>query len=331
MTTTDTLTFDWGDVAFGSKKPLNNLKATFIAAPRELSEERLSQLVKKYLPEGNIILGLAKEAFVEGLDGQPQFRMLQANAAQPLIDKIVASTFKHKLYSLSYFQREINYILQKLTVRKVIFVNGSWHHSFHLQPMYYTLANQRTEYELVSPFVSEAEARAFERSTDHEIAEDQPDLTVVSPLSDVALLKLTQLIAKQSYDHTNQTGVIIGKRTHAQTGSYKFMTSAYNQVVPYQTYAMHFGSLREKYFSPPNDLNHYDTIHAEVAMMITVQQTGLDLTGATLFINVLPCPTCGRMLAETNIAEVVYQLDHSDGYTLGVLERAGKKVRRIAL
>jgi deoxycytidylate deaminase len=324
----DEYSFDWGEVAFGSKKPINKLNATFIAAPREMSADRFTQLVKKYLPEGNIVLGLAKESYVDGLDAQPQFTMLQLDAVSSVIKKIAASSSKYKVYTLSYFQRETNYILQKLSFQKVVFINGSWHHSFHLQPMYYTLANRHVAYELVSPFTDEAEARAYERAADNKLADDQPNLSIVSPLSDAAMLKLTQLIAKQSYDHTNQTGVIIGKQID---GNYKFITSAYNKVVPYQTYAMHFGSLREKYFSPPNDLNHYDTIHAEVAMLINAQKQGLSLADTTLFINVLPCPTCGRMLAETDITEVVYQLDHSDGYTLGVLERAGKKVRRIVV
>jgi len=35
------------------------------------------------------------------------------------------------------------------------------------------------------------------------------------------------------------------------------------------------------------------------------------------------------MLSQTDIAEFVYQEDHSDGYAIKMLELAGKKVRRI--
>ncbi len=326
--TPDPYHFDWGTLAFSSKKPIKSLRAIFIAAPREISTDRFTQIIKEYLPKAHIVLGIAKETHVEGLEDQPQFRMLRADTIRHIIQKVNASPSKHNIYTLEYFQRETNYLLQKLDFAAVLFVNGSWHHSFHLQPAYYTLAGKHLDYKLISPFTSEVEARMYERVTDVAIAEDQPDLARIASLSDVAMLRLTQMVAKQSYDHTNQTGVIVGKPTE---NGYQFMLSSYNKVVPYQTYAMHFGSLREKNFSPPNDLNYYDTIHAETAMVIAAQKQGQSLAGSTMFINVLPCPTCGRMLAETDIAEVVYQLDHSDGYTLGVLERAGKKVRRIAL
>ena len=34
------------------------------------------------------------------------------------------------------------------------------------------------------------------------------------------------------------------------------------------------------------------------------------------------------MLCETGISEIVYSLDHSDGYAVKLLEKAGKTVRR---
>src|SRR6266550_1389526 len=99
--------FDWAELAFGSKKPINTLQAIFIAAPRELSAKRFAQLVKTYLPQGNIVLGLAKEDYVLGLEDQPQFKMLSAT----IVDKINHSNTKHNIYTLSYFQRDTRYIL----------------------------------------------------------------------------------------------------------------------------------------------------------------------------------------------------------------------------
>jgi deoxycytidylate deaminase len=63
-------------------------------------------------------------------------------------------------------------------------------------------------------------------------------------------------------------------------------------------------------------------------MIIEAQKQKLDLTGTTVFLNLMPCPTCTRMLCDTDIAEVVYTHDHSDGYALKLLTEAGKKVRR---
>nr|AIA17188.1 Cytidine and deoxycytidylate deaminase zinc-binding region [uncultured bacterium] len=114
-----------------------------------------------------------------------------------------------------------------------------------------------------------------------------------------------------------------------KNGKYKLLATTFNPVVPYQTYAMHHGASREINFSPPHDLNHYDTTHAEVELVIKAQKEKIDLKGTILFINLLPCPTCARMLSRTDIAEFVYVQDHSDGYAVKMLEASGKKVRRL--
>jgi len=314
------MNFDWNELAFGSKKPLSDLRATFIAAPRELSPARFTQLVKQYLPSGNIMLGLAKEEFVLGFEGQPQFRMLQAGAVQAIIDKVNKSAAKHKIYTLAYFQRDLTFLLEKLDLKRVLFVNGSWKYTFHTLPQYYTLARRGMPYELISPFAGEAEAQAFAKNT------RLPAVPEKGVFGEGEMLDIARQIAAHSYDYSFQTGVSLGRK---RGNKYQLLARTFNCVVPYQTYAMHFGASRETNFSPPHDLNHYDTTHAEVELILVAQKEKLDLRGTTLFINLLPCPSCARMFARTDIAEFVYNLDHSDGYAVTMLEAAGKKVRRI--
>ncbi|MDB5178318.1 MAG: hypothetical protein JWN01_261 [Patescibacteria group bacterium] len=319
--------FDWSDMAFQSKKPLNELKATFIAAPREISVKRFTQLIKTYLPRGNIILGLAKEDYIAGFEGQPQFRTLQAATVQPIIDKVNASSGKHTIAALSYAQRETKYILEKLALQRVVLINGSWKQAFHTTENYYTLINRHIPYEMISPFTDEAEAREYEARVMPEM------LALIAPKtgethSEAEMLALAGDTAKLSFDYSFQTGVTLGRAAKA-AGTYEYLAAAFNRVVPFQTYAMHYGASRETNFSPPHDLNHYDTVHAEVEMIIKAQKEGIDLRGATLFINLLPCPACARMFTETDIAEFVYSVDHSEGYAVQMLERAGKVVRRV--
>lgn len=318
MTTYD---FDWAKLAFSSKRPLTSLKATFIAAPREISKDRFIQLVKEYLPKGHILLGISKEDFVDGFDGQPQFAMLRQKSLQTTIDKINAQS-EHKVYMLHYFQRELTTIIEKLTPPRAVFVNGSWYHGFHTQPVYYALSSTRTPYALVSAFTDETEALAYEKATTKKITTVQLPETA----SDSMLVKLSDDIAKGSYDHTFQTGVILAEKTK---NGYTPIASSFNKVVPYQTYALLHGSLREQHFSPSNDLNYYDTIHAEMALLVEVQKKNIPLKGMTLFVNLMPCPSCARTLAETDIAEVVYRIDHSEGYAADLLQKTNKTVRRI--
>jgi dCMP deaminase len=314
------MNFDWSDLAFGSKKPINSLGATFIAAPRAMSAERLKQLVKAYLPHGNIVIGIAKEPYVADLEGQPQFRTLQLTDVEKLATKVNSSSPKHKLYTLSYFQREAPYIFEKLNVKKVVLVRGSWHKTFHTRPEYYKLVNRNVPYEMVSPFASEAEARAYEQSV------MPPEPSPKGTFTDVEMLELANHIARRSFDYSFQIGCTLGKK---QNKAYEFLAQSFNTVVPYQAYAMHHGAAREVNFSPPHDLNFYDTVHAEVMMIIKAQKERIDLKDTTLFINVLPCPMCARMFTKTDIAEYIYREDHSDGYGVKMLERAGKKVTRI--
>jgi deoxycytidylate deaminase len=315
------MNFDWSDLAFGSKKPVKELHAIFITAPREISAARFTQIIKDYLPKGNLVLGISKEDYVLGLESQPQFKMLRPGAVQSIIDKVNTSPSKHKIYTLKYSQRDITHVLEKLNFKNVLLVNGSWYTAFHFRPEYHTLVQNNIPFEKISPFKDEQEAHDYEDSL------DIPEKTPSGHYSDIDMLNIANQVAKRSFDYGGfQTGVALGRK---KGDKYKLVATAFNAVVPYQTYAMHFGSLREKHLSPPQDLNYYDTIHAEVALINKAQKEKLDIKGTTLFINLMPCPTCARMLSQTDITGIVYSVDHSEGYALKLLASSGKKAIRL--
>jgi len=314
--------FDWANLAFGSKKPVRDLDSIFIAAPRELSKIRLTQLVKEYLPKANLLIGVAKEPYILGLEDRPQFKTLTLKDIQSTIDKVNASNSKHKIYTLRYSQRDTTYIYEKISFKEVLLVNGSWYHGFHHRPEYYALVNKNIPFTKISPFTSEEEAKAFPTQITF------PKMPNGKLFSDTEMMALAHQAASHSYDYAGlQTGCAVGRKKGKEM--YELITSSHNSIVPYETYAMHFGSERERHFSPVNDLNYYDTIHYEVAFVTEALRTGLKLVGTTMFQTVLSCPHCARMLAATDITEIVYQEDHSDGYAVKMLESTGKIVRRI--
>lgn len=324
------MNFDWTDLAFASKKQLRSYEGTFIAAPRELSVARFKDFVKLYLPKGNIVLGISKESYVDGFGGQPQFRMLELESVKEVIDRVNKSKLPHKIVTLAYFQRELPDILKALDFKRVILVNGSWKNMFHNSESYYQLAKKRIPFELVSPFVDKEEALNYEMKIVKQFVESNPSGKKV--FDDMEMLERAQDAAKFSFDYSHQTGVALGERVGgSKARRFKPVCRAFNKVVPFQTYILHHGSAREKHFSPAQDTTHYDTIHAEVMLILTALYKKIDLNGKTLFINLLPCPSCSRMLAETEIGEVVYSIDHSDGYGVKILEAAGKKVKRVVL
>lgn len=322
--------FVWADLAFASKKAVSRLDATFIAAPREMSLKRFRQLLQEYLPKGNIVIGIANEPYILGFEGQPQFRTLDIATIQSTVDLVnQKSGAAHKVHTLQYAQADLVHILQKIDFKRVVMVNGSWKYSFHTREPFYILANRKTDYVMVSPFASDDEAQQYEQAVQPQVAEANPLPIAGTKLSEIKLLAAAETAAKHSFDYNFQTGISLGKLAGGSDKRYSYITAAFNKIVPYQTYAMHHGAAREKHFSPPHDLNHYDTVHAEVELLITAAREGIDLRDTTVFINLLPCPTCSRMLADTPIKELVYQVDHSEGYAIAMLEAAGKTVKRI--
>lgn len=294
----------------------------FITAPRELSVRRFTDIVKRYLPKGNILLGIAEEPYVTGFENQPQFRMLRLSAVQSIIDKVEASSSPHKIRVVPYAQSELAALVDQLRPpQRVLLVNGSWQYAFHHSRAYSILVEHAVPMKFISPFVDETEARDYERTHTPEIA--LPALG--SLLSEAQMMQAADAAARQSFDNSFQTGVSLGRGTG---DAYVLLETAFNQVIPYQTYAFHHGNSREIHRSQPHDTNHYDTIHAEMQLLTKALTSAVDLAGTTLFLNLLPCPNCARTLSQTPIAEIVYRHDHSDGYAVKLLEACGKRVRK---
>jgi deoxycytidylate deaminase len=312
----------WSDIAFGSKKSLRDLKATFIATPRQISVVRFTQLIKKYLPIGNIVVGCAEELYVNGFDNQSQFKTLQFDEIKLLVEKVNNSSSPHKITILHCRQSDLVSIYEKIKFRNVVLVNGSWQYTFHTRPEYYTLVSRNIPFEFVSPFASEDEAIKYAADFDKHITLQKPGVN----LTELEMIQAANNVAKNAFDHSFQSGVALGKK---HGNRYELITTAYNKTVPYQTFAWHFGPLRERHLSAPGDLNYYDTIHAEANLVVQAAKHHINLERTSLFINLLPCPNCAKILCESDIAEIVYSIDHSDGYAVALLEKAGKTVRRL--
>lgn len=318
----DKYEFNWADMAFGSKKPLREMNAIFIPAPREMSTARVTQLIKQYLPIGNIVIGCSTEPYIVGFEGQPQFKTLSAEKYMGIASKVNKSTSPNKIAVLHHSQSDMIHIFGKIKFQKVLLVTGSWSNSFHTRPEYYMLVSRKINFEYISPFTDENEAKRY--ADNFKVTAGVQNKKV--KLSEIEMLKAAERAAVNSFDNSYQIGVSVGKKVKDR---YELVMTSYNPVVPYQTFAWHFGASRERHMTPPGDLNYYDTVHAEIYMLIQAQKKGLDISGMSLFINVLPCPTCARALCESDIKEVVYSRDHSDGYAVALLESAGKTVRRL--
>lgn len=323
---------DWSDIAFENKQRINNLNAIYILPSRDISEKRFIELIKQYLPKANLIMGIAKEQFISGFENQLQFSTLTLNRVNNLINKVNISKNTHKIYVLKSQQSEEKYIIDKLKLKNVIAINGSWKHTFHSSELYYSLINRKIDYELISPFIDEQEAKIYEIKTSKEILDKYRNSTLLQlskNLDEKTMISNMRLAATLSYDYTFQTGCVLGKKIK-NNNKYRYLGYSFNKVVPYQTYAMHNGSQREQNFSPTNDLNFYDTTHGEIEMILFALNKHINLNDTTLFVNLMPCPTCARMISETPISTIVYLYDHSAGYAFKYLTMCGKDIKRAA-
>ncbi|MDQ6984838.1 MAG: deaminase [Candidatus Dojkabacteria bacterium] len=316
--------FDWNEYAFKSKSDIKSLKPlVFLAAPRKLSEQYVVNLFKSYATSSNVLIGIAKEDFIKGFEDQEQFRTLKLTDIENFVDKVRKSKAKDRLHFIEYFQDDLIHILEKIPFKKVLFVNGSWSRVFHTRSEFYTLVKNKIDYELVSAFSSEEEAKEYFKSIKSKVQKDTKKIKIGHIFKDDnEAFELVDNIAKFSFDNSFQTGAVLTKNK-------KLLAYSWNRVVPYETYALLNGYQREIHLSPPNDTNHYDTNHAEVEMLIKANKENIDLAGTTLYINLLPCPSCARMICNTEISEIKYKIDHSEGYAFDLLKKAGKEVERV--
>lgn len=308
----------WGNFTNETKETLRRLRATFVMAPRDLSGERLVALVKTYLRMGNVVFGVAKEPYISGFEEQPQFRTLPLDIVLRLTEAIEKAKLTHQIHIVSYPQNEVDEVIRAIRPNRVVVVRGSYLYAFHRRSTYELLKKRGIPFEYASPFSDEAEAKAYLIQMEFpEVKSEAHD--------ERGMFDVVDRVAKHSFDYSFQTGAALADFSD---GGYTLRDAACNEVIPYQTYALHFGNSREDNLSPRHDANHYDTIHAEMNLLVRSMKSGLSFKGKSLFINMMPCPNCARTLVKTGLWEVVYQEVHSDGYAAQLFKEAGIKVRK---
>jgi len=279
----------------------------FILAPREMSDARVKDLLKKYLPRGQVIFGIAREPFVAGFEDQPQFKTLQGDSVKKL-----AAKSGGRLTTLTYTQAAGAQIIAQTDFDRAIIINGSFHRSFHLRPEHQAILAKDANIKYESPFISETEAKAFASKFQRNFK--LPKFSA----SDIHIQRILAAESKKAFITDFQTAAAIVKND-------ELISLAHNAVVPYETYAWHYGNQREKHRTPAGDSSHYDTIHAETAALI---KAGDKSRGATLYMRTFPCPHCARNIIYAGIAEIVYELDYGDQYSYNLFNKSGTKYRR---
>jgi len=312
----------WEQLTSKNKKTLSGTRPILILGPRDISQARIQQLQTKIRTKLKtaIVWGCLSDKFIPGLENSPQFKSLSLKKLTKALSKLNPEQQPSTI--LVYPQRYIKYIIKEIQWSAVIGVNGSWHHAFHYRPEYCEISKKKLTYRLVSSFVNETEAKKYEAKIKKKMKFKEFETKIGQKFSDKKLMKLAECAAQHSFDWTFQTGAVL-----ARDGV--LLAAAHNRVVPYETFSFHHGASKEKQLAPLQDLNYFDTNHAEVELILQALEKKIDLAGTSLYINLLPCPICARMLVRSPIGTIVYQHDHSDGYGFKLLKQAGEKVKRL--
>ena len=277
----------------------------FILAPREMSGARVRDLLRKYLARGEVVFGIAKEEYVAGFEGQPQFKTLRGDLIRELAEKS-----KGRLEVAEYAQKNGVQVIEEMNFDRAVIINGSFHRSFHLRPEYEAIEKKGAKIRFESPFIDEGEAKSFAKKFETERTLPRFEKNNIQELIDEE--------AGRAFITDFQSAAAIVRDD-------KLIALAHNAVVPYETYAWHYGSSREKYKTPAGDSSRYDAVHAETAALI---DAGDRAKGGKLYMRTFPCPHCARNIVHAEVAEVVYELDYGDKYGYNLFDKAGVKYRR---
>ncbi len=315
---------EWETISDKNKSYLKNLKPIFILGGVRTTEKRLSFLVKNLIKQNkNVLIGVLKDKFINGFEGQEQFETQSFEDTKKIINKL-ETDFNKKITILFYFQRNTKYILKDIDPSFVLIFNSSFKYAFHFTEIFYTLIKQKINYKLISPFFDKNEALEFDKYYKNILAKKAKKIQSFygKDKKDIDIKKLLLLEQSLSFDHTFQTSLLFFQQN-------KLIISAHNTIIPFSTHARHFGFLKEKNYSPPQDLNFYNTNHAEVNLLLKALENKFPLKNGEIYINLLPCPFCSRMLCKTGIKKVNFLYDHSNQYAQDLFKNCKIKIEKI--
>jgi len=70
----------------------------------------------------------------------------------------------------------------------------------------------------------------------------------------------------------------------------------------------------------------YKSVHAEMNAIAFAAKNGISVEGATLYCSYSPCINCAKVIVNSGIKEVVYELEYRDTTAIDFLESAGVEV-----
>jgi dCMP deaminase len=129
---------------------------------------------------------------------------------------------------------------------------------------------------------------------------------------DKAYLRIAKEWSLLSYCHRKQVGAIIVRDRMIISDGYNGTPSGF-----------------ENCCEDENGLTNWYVLHAEANAILKVARSTQTCDGATLYITLSPCKECSKLIHQSGIKRVVYQLAYRDTSGVDFLLKAGIQVDHI--
>ena len=108
----------------------------------------------------------------------------------------------------------------------------------------------------------------------------------------------------------------------------RILATGYNGVPSGLAHCGETGCLRQQLGVPSGQRHEICRgLHAEQNAIIQAAKYGINIDGASIYINTQPCVVCAKMLINAGIKEIVYQNPYPDELAMSMLQEAGMALR----
>ena len=129
---------------------------------------------------------------------------------------------------------------------------------------------------------------------------------------DIAYLKMAQEWAKLSYCKRKQVGALIVKDKMIISDGYNGTPTGFENIC-----------------EDEDNYTKWYVLHAEANAIMKVAASTQSSKGATLYITMSPCKECSKLIFQSGIVRVVYNIEYKDKTGIDFLRKAGLEIVHI--
>ena len=129
---------------------------------------------------------------------------------------------------------------------------------------------------------------------------------------DIAYLKMAQEGAKRSYCKRKQVGALIVKDKMIISDGYNGTPTGFENIC-----------------EDEDNYTKWYVLHAEANAIMKVAASTQSSKGSTLYITMSPCKECSKLIFQSGIVRVVYNIEYKDKTGINFLRKAGLEIVHI--